>query len=818
MGKKVLIVGGVAGGASTAARLRRLDEGAEIIMFERDEYISFANCGLPYYLGGVIENRSSLFVQTPQKMKAEFNVDVRIFSEVTAVDSANKTVTVNSRERGIYQESYDVLVLTPGAKALKPPIPGIEHEKILTLRNVADTYAIENWLKQPAVRRVAVIGGGFIGVEVAENLRHKGLSVTLVEAVEHIMAPFDSDMAVLLEREMEEQGVRMILGDGVKAFRELGNKGLEVELGSGRKIEADLVILAIGVSPDTGFLKDSGLAMGPKGHLVVNEHMLTSDPSIYAVGDAVEIVDFVNGQKTAIPLAGPANLQGRIAADNIAGRDSRYQGAVGSSIIKIFNLTAAAVGNNEKTLKRIGRSYKVAYAHPQAHASYYPGALPMALKLIYDDNGQVLGAQGIGPEGVDKRLDVIAAVIKLKGKVSDLADLELCYAPPFSSAKDPVNIVAYVAENALNNIFNPISYEEFLSLDRTKLTILDVRFEMEYNLNHLDGAINIPLEQIRERLHELDKEKPIVVYCKIGRRSYMAARILAHHGFQNVRSIVGGYTTISVQGFKPSDREPDSNEPEADLGGDQGGSQHFDHHLDASGLSCPGPLMQVKARMDEIAPGEILKVTASDPGFYSDVASWSTATKNELISREKGKSIIAFIRKAKGANVPAEKAPVSAVSNEQKTIVLFSNDLDRVLATLIIANGALAMNKKVTIFFTFWGLAVLRKPNPPTIAKNFIEKMFGFMLPRSVNKLALSKMNMLGLGANMMQGLMRDKNVPSVQELLDSLIAGGAELVACHMSMDIMGFRPEELIDGVSIGGVGYYLGQADQANMNLFI
>ena len=819
MGKKVLIVGGVAGGASAAARLRRLDEAAEIIMFERDEHISFANCGLPYYLGGVIQNRDNLFIQTPEKMKAEFNIEVRIFSEVTAVDPAGKSLTINSRERGTYQESYDYLILTPGAKPLKPPIPGIDHQSILTLRNVADTDAIRNRLADGRARRVSIIGGGFIGVEMAENLRHKGLAVTLVEAAPHILAPFDADMAVLLERELDEQGVRLILGDGVKAFHGRDGGGVEVELGSGRKLESDLVILAIGVSPDTAFLKESSLKLGPKGHIVVDERMRSSDPFIYAAGDATEIVDFVNGRKTAVPLAGPANLQGRIAADNIAGRDSSYQGAIGSSIIKVFGLAAAAAGSNERLLKQLGRPYRVAYAHPQSHASYYPGATPIALKLIYDEQGRVLGAQGVGREGVDKSIDLIAAVIKLKGTVSDLAQLELCYAPPFSSAKDPVNMVAYVAENTLEGLFNPITYEEYLNLDRTEVTLVDVRFKMEYDLSHLDGAVSIPLEQLRSRINELDCEKPVVVYCKIGRRSYMAARILMHHGFQ-VRSLTGGYTTAGVQNFKPGDREALSDPPPS--GADPKGKSEsprpsFDHHLDAAGLSCPGPLMKLKAKMDELSPGEVLKVTASDPGFFSDAAAWSVATQNELLYREKGPLITAFIKKAGEAGGRAEQRP-QATGSERKTIVLFSNDLDRVLASLIIANGALAMNRKVTVFFTFWGLSVLRKAEEAPGTKNFVEKMFAFMLPRGVGRLPLSKMNMAGLGAKMMRDLMKQKQVPSVGELLDSLKAGGAELVACQMSMDIMGFKREELIDDISVGGVGYYLGQTDEAKMNLFI
>lgn len=816
MSKKVLIVGGVAGGASAAARLRRLDEAAEIIMFERDEHISFANCGLPYYLGGVIENRENLFIQTPEKFFAEFNIEVRIFSEVTAVNPSAKSVSVVKRDGGAYEESYDYLMLSPGAKPLKPPIPGLEFSNIVTLRNVADTDAIHQRLSG-GVQRVTVIGGGFIGVEMAENARHRGLAVTLVEAVPHILAPFDTDMAVLLERELEEQGVRLILGDGVKAFHGRADGGVSVELASGRQVESDLVILAIGVAPDTAFLKESGLELGPKGHIAVDEHMRTSDPCIYAAGDAAEIVDFVNGRKTAVPLAGPANLQGRIAADNIAGRDSVYRGAVGASVIKVFDLTAAAVGSNERLLKQLGRACQVAYAHPQSHASYYPGATPMSLKLIYDGDGLILGAQGIGQEGVDKSIDVIATAIKLKGRVSDLTHLELCYAPPFSSAKAPVNMVAYVAENSLAGLFNPITYDEYQELDRAALTVVDVRSPLEYEVGHLEGALSIPLEELRRRMNELEREKPVIVYCKIGRRSYEAARILMQHGFQ-VRSLLGGYTTAASRNFKPGEGEarPTAAPAAAEAQGNTS-APPFDEQLDASGLSCPGPLIKLKAAMEAMSPGRVLKITASDPGFFADVAAWSAATKNQLLFREKGRLITAFVKKSAGAAAPAQPRP-DAVGSDAKTIVLFSNDLDKVLASLIIANGALAMNKKVTVFFTFWGLSVLRKEAGESGPKNFMEKMFAFMLPRGVGRLGLSKMNMGGLGATMMRGLMAKKGVPTVAELLENLQSGGAELVACQMSMDIMGFKREELIGGLSFGGVGAYLGRTDEANTNLFI
>ena len=554
MNKKILIVGSVAGGATAAARLRRLDESARIIMFERDEYISFANCGMPYYIGGIIKNRSNLFVQTPQKIKNELDIDIRIFSEVTAVDTKNKIITVNSREKGIYQENYDNLILAPGAKPIKPPIPGINNERILSLRNIYDTDLIKSWVDSKKISRVTIVGGGFIGVEMAENLKVQGLDINLVEAAPHILAPFDSDMSSRLEKELTDNGINLILEDGVQSFTVI-NEYVQIKLTSGKSLGSDLVILAIGVTPDTGFLKGSNIDLGPKGHIIVNEHMETSEPSVYAVGDAIELTDCITDYKTAVPLAGPANRQARIAADNIAGIHSVYSGVIGSAIIKVFDLTAAVVGSNERTLARLAFPYKAVSIHAPSHASYYPGAMPILLKVIFNkENGCILGAQGIGTDGIDKRIDVIAAVIKLKGTIHDLADLELCYAPPFSSARDPVNIAGYVAENTLAGISSPISYAEYLTTVKDSPVLLDVRSKSEFKDGHLENAVNIPLDTLRKRINELNKQKSVVTYCKIGRRSYLAERILMQKGY-SVSYISGGYQTITDAGYLKSEKD-----------------------------------------------------------------------------------------------------------------------------------------------------------------------------------------------------------------------------------------------------------------------
>ncbi|WP_127836519.1 CoA-disulfide reductase [Clostridium prolinivorans] len=824
MSKKVIIVGGVAGGASAAARLRRLDENIEIIMFERDEYISFANCGLPYYIGGTIKEREKLLVQTPEAMKSRFNIDVRVNSEVIKINPNEKTVKVKSKEKGIYEESYDYLILSPGAKALRPNIEGIDNDKIFTLRNIPDTDKIKAYVDRNDTKSAVVIGGGYVGVEMAENLKERGLDVTLVEAAPHILAPFDSDMAVIAEKELIDHGIKLILEDGVKSFKDENDK-VSVILNSGKSISTNMVILSIGVLPDTQFAKEAGIEVGPRGHIIVNEKMQTNIENIYAVGDAIEVVDFITKQKTAVPLAGPANKQGRIAADNIAGLNSTYKGTQGTSVIKVFDLTAASTGNNERNLKKANIPYKAIFVHPNSHASYYPGATQMTIKLIFNDEGKILGAQAIGYDGVEKRIDVIATVIRLGGTVYDLAELELSYAPPFSSAKDPVNMAGFVAQNVLEGKMHLATLEDLENIDLDKTILLDVRTEIEFNNGHIDGAINIPVDELRNRLNELDKNKEILEYCQVGLRGYIADRILTQNGFK-VKNLTGGYKSYSLLNYKEMNENNENGgnnmkiDPETQtIKKEERAKDAFDKSLDACGLCCPGPLMQVKMYIDDMKNGEILKVTASDPGFYEDIKAWCKRTNNELIDlNKKGGTITAFIKK--GIEKLSNNANV-IMNNEvkdNKTMIIFSGDLDKAIASFIIANGAASMGKKVTMFFTFWGLNILRKPEKVKVNKGFIDKMFGFMMPRGSKKLKLSKMNMMGMGGKMIRKVMKDKNVASLEELIQSAINSGVEIVACQMSMDIMGIKKEELIDGVKIAGVGYYLGEAEDSNVNLFI
>ena len=538
---KVVVVGGVAGGASAAARLRRLDESAEIIMFERGEYISFANCGLPYYIGGEITDRAALTLQTPQSFHSRFHVDVRINSEVTAIDPKAKQVTVRSKDRGEYTESYDKLILSPGAAPIRPPMEGADNERVFTLRNIPDTYKIRGYVEEQHPKRAVVVGGGYIGVEMAENLKNAGVDVTIVELADHVIAPLDYDMACDVHRYLKEKGVGLILQNGVQSIREEGG-ALRLTLSDG-EIDTDLVIMAVGVRPDTALAKEAGLELNRRGAIVVDEHMLTSDPDIYAVGDAVEVTDFVTGEKAYIPLAGPANKQGRIAADNICGIPTTYKNTQGSAVLKIFDMTVATTGVNERAAKAAGLDYDKVYTFSNSHASYYPGSTGMSIKTLYEKGtGKILGAQIVGFDGVDKRCDVLATAIRAGMTAKDLTELELCYAPPFGSAKDPVNFVGYVIENTLAGRVKNFFWDDVAKLPRDgSVTLLDVRTDLEReNGQYIDGFIHIPVDELRERVGELDKSKPVYIHCRTGLRSYVACCMLAGLGF-DCYNLSGGW-------------------------------------------------------------------------------------------------------------------------------------------------------------------------------------------------------------------------------------------------------------------------------------
>lgn len=826
MPRKTVIIGGVAGGASCAARLRRLDGEREIIILERGEYISYANCGLPYHVGDVIRSRSALLLMTPEMMRARFNIDVRVKNEVTSIDRETKTISVTNLATGeSYTEVYDDLVIATGSSPLRPRIPGIESERIRTLWTVPDTDGIRAMIRDGGIKTAAVIGGGFIGLEMAENLRHAGLRVSLIEAADQVMAPLDYEMAQLLHENIRDNGVKLYLLDGVERFADDGS-AVTVTLKSGAQVTAELVILSIGVRPNSQLAKAAGLAVNERGGIITDDHMRTSDPSIYAVGDAVEVEDFILKQRTMVPLAGPANKQGRIAADNLAGGNVSYKGTQGSSVAKVFDLTAASTGLNEKALMRQGMSrekdYRTLIITQNSHAGYYPGAVPLTIKLLFSVDGKkIFGAQIVGREGADKRIDTLGVAIRLGAGVTDLKDLELAYAPPYSSAKDPVNMAGYVAENILRGM---VRISEWNEPDTSSDAILlDVREEAEVMAYSIPGAVNVPLGRLREGLDKLDRSKKVIVFCAVGVRAYNGARILTQNGFGDVKIYPGGVRFYKSTHFtEPADDTP-ATVPERTERKDESAVSHQQMKkitLDCCGMQCPGPIMEVFKAVNAMNDGDVVEVTASDPGFAKDVDSWCRRTGNTLVSNVKrGGEYVAAIRKGTGGTDAAvQKATENRSGAKGKTIIVFDGDMDKVLASFVIANGALAMGRPVTMFFTFWGLTALRKTQKVKVKKSFMEKMFGVMLPRGAARTKLSKMNMGGMGTAMMRGIMKDKNIDSLEKMMKKAMENGVKIIACSMSMDVMGIHAEELIDGVEIGGVGTYLGDAEESDVNLFI
>jgi len=808
--KKVLIVGGVAGGASTATRLRRLDESLEIVIFEKGEYVSFANCGLPYYIGDIIQNRESLLVQTPESLKARFNLDVRVNSEVVGVNGKDKKVKVKTKNGEEYEESFDFLVLSPGAKPIFPAIKGIENKKIFTLRNINDMDKIKAEIKNNGVKKTVVVGGGYVGIETAENLKHLGIDVTLIEAAPHILAPFDSEISNILEYELVNNGIELMTSEKVVEFQEDANK-IIIKLESGKIVTTDMVILSIGVSPDTKFLQGSGINLGERGHILVNENLETNIDGVYALGDSILVKNYITNQNVGIPLAGPANRQGRIVAGNIVGRNEKYKGSLGTAIIKIFELTGASTGLNERSLKQLNITYEKIYLHPNNHAAYYPGASPISIKALYNkENKQILGAQAVGISGVDKFIDIMATSIKFKATIDDLAELELAYAPPFLSAKSPANMVGFIGQNIEDDLLEQVFMEDLKKYDEKKTIILDIREELELIGGKFDNSINIPLSELRKRYTELPKDKEIWTYCAVGLRGYIATRFLSQKGYR-VKNLAGGIKSeekviVNTQKESSLTKEGNSNiEKEED-------------YLDLSGLSCPGPLVKIKEKIDKLGEDEKLKVKVSDPGFYNDIQAWSKVTKNSLLSLDKKDGLTyATLQKGQTSKV-IEKNQENVIieDNSNMTMVVFSGDLDKAIAAFIIANGALTMGKKVTMFFTFWGLSILKKKN--LAKKSFIEKMFAMMLPKNSQDLPVSKMNFFGIGAKMIRSVMKKKNIMSLEELIKKAIDSGVNITACTMSMDVMGISEEELIDGINYGGVGQYLGEAEKSNNNLFI
>lgn len=815
---KYMIIGGVAGGATAAARLRRVDEKAEIVLLEKGKYISYANCGLPYYIGGVIAEREKLLVQTPESFGKRFRIDVRVENEAISIQPDKKKVTIRKADGSTYEESYDKLLLSPGATPVRPPLEGIDLEGIFTLRNVEDTDRIKSYISSKCVKRAVVVGAGFIGLEMAENLHHAGVHVSVVEMGNQVMAPIDFSMAAPVHQHLIQKGVALYLEEGVTRF-ERTDKGINIFLKSAKTIPADMVLLSIGVRPATDLAKQAGLRLGETGGIWVDEHLETSIKDIYAVGDAIEYPHPLTGKPWLNYLANPANRQGRIVADNMAlGNVVAYEGAIGTSIAKVFDMTVASTGLAAKRLKQWGMDYCSSVTHSASHAGYYPDALPLTLKLTFHPKtGKLYGAQCIGYEGVDKRIDQIAGLIKRGGTVYDLMETEHTYAPPFSSAKDPIAIAGYVASNIISGAMPAITWRELLA-EKENVMLIDTRTPEEYSFGSIPGAVNIPLDELRNHLSEIPSDKPVVLFCAVGLRGYLAQRILIGNGYKQVRNLIGGYKTYSAA-VAPV-LVPVADETvccKSETVSDEVSSCACESpvvKINACGLQCPGPIMKVKQAMDHAEPGQQIEVVATDAGFARDASAWCDTTGNKLIRKSESKGRYTVVIE-KGNSCPTA-TPVP--SGRGKTLILFSDDLDKALATFVLANGAAATGQKVSIFFTFWGLNVLKKVQKPKVEKDIFGRMFGMMLPSSSLKLKLSQMNMFGLGSRMMRFLMKRKGVDSLESLRAQSLEQGVEFIACQMSMDMMGISREELLDEVTIGGVATYMERADKANVNLFI
>lgn len=809
---KHIIIGGVAGGATAAARIRRADENAEIVLVEKGKYISYANCGLPYYIGGVIKSRDKLFVQTPEAFSRRFNVDVRTRHEALSIDTERHEVSIRRADGTTYTETYDRLLLSPGAEPVRPPLEGIDTEGIFTLRNVDDTDRIHSYLGTHRVRHAVVVGGGFIGLEMAENLHHAGAGVSIVEMADQVMAPVDFSIASHVHRHLMDKGVGLWLGRGVEKFTS-DNGSIKVWLNTGETLSADLVLLSIGVRPSVRLAREAGIELGARG-IKVNRWLQTSSPDVYAVGDAIEYEHPIAGGPWLNYLAGPANRQARIAADNMVyGNREEYEGSIGTSVAKVFDITVGATGLAAKHLKRMGVPYLTSVTTSSSHAGYYPGAFNLTLKLTFaPDTGRIYGAQCVGVDGVDKRIDEIAMLIKRGGTVRDLVRTEQAYAPPFSSAKDPVAIAGYVACNTLDGVMPVVTWRELAAADRSEVCLVDVRTPEEYSLGTIDGAVNIPLDDLRGRLGEIDRDSDVIVFCAVGLRGYLAQRILLGRGYRRVRNLAGGYKTYSLatQKVEPVEGQPCG---QAEDSGAENGDML---RLDACGLQCPGPIMQVKNAVDGMKAGQRIEVRATDPGFARDAESWCRSTGNKFVSKtSEGGYHTVVIEKREAC---ASAVTPAAGGSRDKTFIMFSDSLDRAIATFVLANGAAATGGKVTIFFTFWGLNVIKKRRKPHVEKDIFGRMFAWMLPSDSTCLHLSKMSMLGLGDRLMRHIMRRKNISQLEELMREAVYNGVELIACQMTMDMMGISRDELIDGVTVGGVATYMERAGNSGVNLFI
>lgn len=793
-GQRIVIIGGVAGGATAAARIMRLNEITNVKVIERSPDVSFANCGLPYYIGGEIKDRSRLALQTPESLSKSLGIEVLTNSNVTKINKETKEVVYTKMNGETMTLPYDKLILSPGASPIKPKLQGIDDPRVVTLRNLQDMDKIVNYVKNLNCKRVAVIGAGFIGLEMVEQLHRLNKTVTLIEKSPTVLPQADEEMGKSLSAPLIENGIQLITGDGLLHFETSSNQAIKVQLESGKSVEVDLVILSIGVLPDSQLAKQAGLSLNSRGYIVVDEFMRTSDPSIYAVGDVIETTDLVFPERRAtVALGNIANMQARIAADHIVtGKSIPYSGSLGTSIVRVFDTVLALTGWNEKRLKAAKIPYETTIITDNNHASYYPGALPITLKLIYDPtSGRIYGAQAYGVDGVDKRIDAIAVAITGKLTVDDLSLTQLCYSPPFGSARDVVNIAGLAARNSREGFMKPAYSITNLP---PGVTLVDVRPKEVAAIHPIPNSINIPSSEIAARAHELDRTVEYRTVCNLGKTSYFAHRHFVQAGFKST-SVVGGMK-IHSQDLPVAPVAPVSHS----AGSTSAAAAVTRVVLDCSGLACPGPLLKMKDALNELPANSTLHVIATDAGFKADVKAFASANGLTLSNLTTDKGVIrAELTRGSGVSGSGSAAsPVTATTSSigpgGATIVLFSQDYDKAIAAFIIGNGAKAMGGDVTIFCTFWGLNALRHPHrKPTKPKSLIDNMFATMMPKGISHLPLSNMNFGGAGSMMLKDVMKTKNLPNLPDLLETAKKQGIRIVACTMSMDAMGIQVSQV-------------------------
>ncbi len=817
---KYIIIGGVAGGATAAARLRRIDETSEILLIERGNQVSFGNAGLPYYLGGVVSSKEALEIKSIDALATRYNLDIRVNTELKSIDSKKKEIVIKNLNTNIEKtESYDKLVITAGDYPELPNIKGSEKlNNFFTLRSIEDFDNLKNFLNLNKPKTATVIGGGILGLQMAENLTNLGLKVTIVEKNDQILPNLDYEMTQFIFHHLEDNNVDVVYGNEVLEVKEnsilLSNKSI---------IESDVTIYTLGHKPTNNLSAKQGIELSKNGSIQVNEFLETNLNDIYAIGDIIETNSSFNDYHELFPLSGPALRQARIVADNLLGAEEKYIQSQSTSVVKVFDYIAGSTGYNEKYLKENHLEYDAIHIHPGSFEGYYPGSSNVSMKVLYNPKTEeILGVQATGMNGVDKRIDVLATAMKAKMKVTDLKDLELTYAVPYSSGKDPINVAGYVAHNKINGLVKTVNYDEINDLVQLGEYILDIRDELEFEMGSIPTAINIPLPVLRERLSELPKNRKIHVFCQVGMRGYVAARILEANGF-DVYNIDGGFKTYSCVYDTSEDRICDDT--------DVTGKIKMEHlkgeikmsegkvvlNVDAAGLQCPGPIVKLYKSLEDINHGEVLEIKATDPGFKTDVKKWAQKTGNQVLDIKTENGVItAKIQKGALASQPRDNKVIE--DKNGTTIVVFSQDLDKALAAFIIAQGAATMGKKVNLFFTFWGLNVLRQAKKVKVRKTFMEKMFGWMMPRGPKKLPISNMNMMGMGSSMIKSIMKKKNVDSLPVMIENAKDLGVNIQACAMSMDIMGIKKEELIEGIEVVGVATYLADTTEANHNLFI